>query len=90
MIVLMIVNSVKSPESVLFVTFTCPLIGLVESSMVARNADISSAFASRMSIYMYAAEARLALLNLSFPEPGSESVVFVRKPYSNVAPPNPP
>ncbi|NBS87505.1 MAG: hypothetical protein EBS60_05415 [Verrucomicrobia bacterium] len=87
MLLFTIVNNAKSFELEMFVTFMWPLIGLVESSIVVKNDEMSDASESVLLMYMYVADAKFALLNLKSPAPGSESAVFVSNAYLNVAPP---
>jgi hypothetical protein len=74
-----IVNSAKSSELNFFATLKWPLITEVESSIVFKKVDKLVAASSLASMYIAVAEETVALLNLTFPVPGSDAVVALSK-----------
>ena len=72
-----IVNKVKSFESVLFETLICPLIIDVESSIVRKKDCMSILLMSVSLINIVEDDSNEALLNCKFPAPGLLSVTSV-------------
>jgi hypothetical protein len=72
-----IVKIANSRESDFSEILKCPLIDAVESSIVRKNAWTSMELSSRSSINISVDDGSVALLNFSFPGPGSVCDVSV-------------